>query len=115
MINIGFFGPYDEHVDFIFKKYGNGRRNLITKKKPDGHGHKNGRPWPSLGSTLPMANRYLFANTYLFLGGECNEAMSPSFAIRYVAIEGSSASLQALIATLLPACGTAKEAIFQQQ
>ena len=51
----------------------------------------------------------------LFTTGEGNEAISPSFAICYVPIEASSASLEALIATLLPANDTTKEAIFRQQ
>ena len=40
-----------------------------------------------------------------------DEATSPSFAIHHAAIEASSVSLEALIATLLPADGTVKEAI----
>ena len=48
----------------------------------------------------------------MFTSGEGDEATSPSFAIRCAAIEASSASLEALIAALLPAVGTAKKANF---
>ena len=61
-----------------------------------------------------MANEYLFANLLLLASGEGDEATSPSFAIRYAAIEASSASLEASIATLLPVGGTAKDAFFRQ-
>ena len=50
----------------------------------------------------------------MFISGDGDEATSPSFAIRCTAIEAASASLEALIAALLPAVGTAKEAIFQR-
>ena len=59
-----------------------------------------------------MANNYLFADLFLFTSGEGDEATSPSFTTRYAAIEASSTSLEALIASLLPACGPAKEATF---
>ena len=61
---------------------------------------------------LPTTNNNLFANLFLFMSGEGDEATSPSFTTRYAAIEASSASLEALIASLLPACGPAKEATF---
>ena len=64
------------------------------------------------GSGLPTANNYRFADLFLFTSGEGDEATSPSFTTRYVAIEASSASLEALIASLLPAFGPAKEATF---
>ena len=64
------------------------------------------------GSGLPTANNYLFADLFLFTRGEVDEATSPSFATRCVAIETSSASLEALIASLLPAFGPVKEATF---
>ena len=64
------------------------------------------------GSSLPTANKYLFAELLFFMTGEGEETTSPSFTTRYVAIEASSASLEALIASVLPACGTAKEATF---
>ena len=59
-----------------------------------------------------MANKYLFANFLFFTSGEGYETTVPSFTTRYVAIEASCASLEALIASLLPACGTVKEATF---
>ena len=59
-----------------------------------------------------MANKYLFAEILFFVSGEGEETTSPSFTTRYTTIEASSASLEALIASLLPACGTAKEATF---
>ena len=64
------------------------------------------------GSGLPMANNYLFADLFLFMSREGDEATSPSFTTHYVAIGASSASLEALIASLLLACGPAKEATF---
>ena len=64
------------------------------------------------GSGLPTANNYLFADLFLFMSGEGDEVTSPSFTTRYAAIEASSASLEALIASLLPACGPATEATF---
>ena len=64
------------------------------------------------GSSLPAANKYLFAELLFFMSGEGEETTSPSFTTRYAAIEASSASLEALIASVLPACGTAKEATF---
>ena len=54
----------------------------------------------------------MFADLLIFMSGEGGEATSPSFTISYVAIEASSASLEALIASLLPASGTAKEDTF---
>ena len=59
-----------------------------------------------------MANNYLFANLFLFTSREGDEATSPSFIIRYVAIEAFGASLEALISSLLPACGPRKESTF---
>ena len=59
-----------------------------------------------------MANKYLFADLLFFMSGEGDEAMSPIFTTRYAAIEASSASLEALIASSLPVCGPANEAIF---
>ena len=59
-----------------------------------------------------MANNYLFADLFLFMIGEGDEATSPSFTIRYATIEASSAFLEALIGSLLPECGPAKEATF---
>ena len=50
------------------------------------------------GSTLPMANKYLFPNPLLFMSGEGDEAMSPSFAICYMGIDASSTVLEAFIA-----------------
>ena len=62
-----------------------------------------------------MANNYMFADLFLFTSGEGDEATSPSFTIRYAAIEASSASLEALIASLLPASGPAKSPLFRWQ
>ena len=59
-----------------------------------------------------MANKYLSADLFFFMSGEGDKATSPSFPTRYVAIEASSALLEALIASLLPACGPAKKATF---
>ena len=64
------------------------------------------------GSSLPTANKYLFADLLFFTRGEGDDATLPNFTTRYVAIEASSASLEALIAVLLPADGTSKQAIF---
>ena len=64
------------------------------------------------GSGLPTANNYMFADLLLFMSGEGDKATPPSFTTHYVAIEASSASLEALIASLLPACGPAKETTF---
>ena len=64
------------------------------------------------GSGLSPANNYLFADLFLFMSGEGDEATSPSFTTRYAAIDASKALLEALIANLLPACGLAKEATF---
>ena len=64
------------------------------------------------GSGLPTTNKYLFADLLLFTSGEGDEATSPSFTTRSVAIEASSASLEALIVVLLPACATLKEVGF---
>ena len=65
-----------------------------------------------MGSILPTANKYLFANPFLFMSGEGDEATSSSFAIFCVAIQASNVSLEALIASLLAASGTTEEAIF---
>ena len=59
-----------------------------------------------------MANKCLFADLLFFTIGEGDEATPPSFVAENASIEASSASLEALIASLLPACGTAKEATF---
>ena len=59
-----------------------------------------------------MANKYLSADLLFFTAREGDEATSPSFAAENAAIEASSALLEALIASLLPACGTAKETTF---
>ena len=64
------------------------------------------------GSSLPTANKYLFAEFLFFTSEKGDETTAPSFTTRYAAIEASSASLEALIASLLPACGTVKEATF---
>ena len=64
------------------------------------------------GSSLPTANKYLFAKLLFFMSGEGEETTSPSFTTCYVAIEGSSALLEVLIASVLSACGTAMEATF---
>ena len=65
-----------------------------------------------MGAVLPMANKYLFADLLFFMSGEGDDATFPIFTTRYAAIEASSASLEALIAVLLPAGGTPKQAIF---
>ena len=62
------------------------------------------------GRGLPTANNYLFVDLFFLMGGEGDEATSPSFTTRYVAIEVSSASLEALSGSSLPTCGPAKEA-----
>ena len=64
------------------------------------------------GSSLPTANKYLFANLLFFTSGEGDDTTLPIFTTRYAAIEASSASLEALIAVLLPAGGTPKQATF---
>ena len=64
------------------------------------------------GNNLLMANKYMFADFLIFMSGEGDEAMFPSFTISYVAIKASSTSVEALIASLLPASGTAKEDTF---
>ena len=45
-------------------------------------------------STLPTANKCLFANLLLFASGEGDEATSPSFTTSYASIQASSASLE---------------------
>ena len=64
------------------------------------------------GSSLPRANTCLFTELLFFMSEEGEETTSSYFTTHYVAIEASTASLEALIASLLPACGTAKEAAF---
>ena len=64
------------------------------------------------GGVCTMANKYLSSDILFFIPREGDEATSPSFAAENTAIEASSASLEALIANLLPTCGTAKEATF---
>ena len=66
----------------------------------------------SLGALSPWQKNYLFTNLLFFTSGENEEATSPSLAIRYVAIEAFSTSLEALIVALLPAGGTTKETTF---
>ena len=65
-----------------------------------------------MGVLYPQQTNYLFANLLFFASREGDEAASPSFATRYTEIEASSAFLEALIATLLPAGGTAKVVTF---
>ena len=65
----------------------------------------------SIGALCPWETNYSFANLLFFTSIEGAEAMLPSFATRYVAIKAFSLLLEALIATLLPAGDTAKEAI----
>ena len=64
------------------------------------------------GGVFTMANKYLSADLLFFTARKGDKATSPSFAAENAAIEASSASLEALIAILLPACGTLKEATF---
>ena len=64
------------------------------------------------GSSSSPANNYLFANLFLFTSREGDQATSPSFTTQYIVIEASRKSLEALIASLLPACGPGKEATF---
>ena len=52
----------------------------------------------------------MLADLLFITAREGNEATSASFATENAAIEASSALLEALIASLLPACGTAKKA-----
>ena len=48
-------------------------------------------------TTLPMANKCLFADLLLFVSGEGDEATSPSFTTSYASIEASSPSLETVI------------------
>ena len=48
----------------------------------------------------PRQTKYLFADLLLFTSGEGDEAMSPSLAAENAAIDASSSSLEAFIATL---------------
>ena len=64
------------------------------------------------GSTLPTANKYMFAYILLFTSGQRYEATSPYFVAENGAIGASSASLEVLIASLVPAGGIAKETTF---
>ena len=50
-------------------------------------------------SSFTMANKYLFADLLLFTSGEGDEATSPSLTAENSGIDGSSALLEALIAT----------------
>ena len=50
-------------------------------------------------SGLPTANKYLFANLFLFANEEGDEATSPSFASANAGIDAFSELLEALIAT----------------
>ena len=54
---------------------------------------------------LPTANKYLFSNFQLFKSGEGGETTWLSFAPGNTTIDVSSASLEALIATLVYAWG----------
>lgn len=56
-----------------------------------------------------MANKYLFASLASFGSVEGDRATSPRFSIANVVMSASRASLEALIASLLPIGGTAKE------
>ena len=51
-------------------------------------------------STLPTANKCLFADLLLFASGEGDEATSPSFTTSYALIQVSSPSLETLILAL---------------
>ena len=51
------------------------------------------------GSTLPTANKGLFAYCLLLVSGKGEEAASSSFKTNYALIQASSASLETLIAT----------------
>ena len=64
------------------------------------------------GGVFSTANKCLSADLLFFIAGEGDEATSPSFVAENAAIEASSTLLEALIAILLPACGTPKEATF---
>ena len=64
------------------------------------------------GMLYSQQTNYLFADLLLLTSREGDEATSPSFATANMQIEASSTLLEALIATLLPVGGTAKEAIF---
>ena len=54
---------------------------------------------PANGSSFTTANKYLFADLLFFTAGEGDEATSPSVAAENVAIDASSSSLEAPIAT----------------
>ena len=68
--------------------------------------------WDAIEALYRRQTKYLFADLWLFTSVEGDEATSPSFAIRYAAIDASSTSLEAIIATLLPAGGTTKKRPF---
>ena len=51
------------------------------------------------GSSFTTANKYLFADLLFFTAGEGDEATSPSVAAENAAIDASSSSLEAPIAT----------------
>ena len=53
----------------------------------------------AMGALHPRQTEYLFADLLLFTSGEGDKATSPSFASENEAIDGSSASLETLIAT----------------
>ena len=50
-------------------------------------------------NSLPTANKYLFADIFLFKSGEGDEATSPSCVVENAGIDASSALLEVLIAT----------------
>ena len=52
-----------------------------------------------MGALYPRQTEYLFADLLLFTSGEGDKATSPSFTPENEAIDGSSASLETLIAT----------------
>ena len=60
------------------------------------------------GSIHPGQRENLFADLLLFMSGEGEEATSPSFATANALIEASSALLEALIPSSLPAGGIVK-------
>ena len=64
------------------------------------------------GEDFTHCKQHLFADISLFTSGQDDEATAPSFSICYARIEASIALLEALIASLLPAGGTAKEVTF---
>ena len=53
-----------------------------------------------MAALYPRQTKYLFADLLLFTNGEGDEATSHSFASKNEAIDASSSSLEAFIATL---------------